>query len=223
MDMKNSYILAGAIVLIIAVIFIFSGKKTEAPIEETVVNEENSEFVAGNYQINTEESFIYWQGEFITGAKESGNVKLESGSLVVEGSTIVGGEFVIDMNTITSEPQIERLVNHLKSDDFFSVSTYPTSKFVLKTFEPTITDADSAGRYVVAGDLTIKGITKPISLVATVTEEEGSLRAVASFAINRTEWDIRYNSSSFFSNLGDRVIRDSVMMGLDLKAEKVIQ
>lgn len=221
--MKNSYILAGAIVLIIAIIFIFSGKKTEAPIEEMVVNEENSEFVAGNYQINTEESFIYWQGEFITGAKESGSVKLASGSLVVEGSTIVGGEFVIDMDTITSEPQIERLVNHLKSDDFFSVSTYPTSKFVLKTFEPTITDADSAGRYVVAGDLTIKGITKPISLVATVTEENGVLRAVASFAINRAEWDIRYNSASFFSNLGDRVIRDSVMMGLDLKAEKVIQ
>lgn len=221
--MKNSYILAGAIVLIIAIIFIFSGKKTEAPIEEMAVNEENSEFVAGNYQINTEESFIYWQGEFITGAKESGSVKLASGSLVVEGSTIVGGEFVIDMDTITSEPQIERLVNHLKSDDFFSVSTYPTSKFVLKTFEPTITDADSAGRYVVAGDLTIKGITKPISLVATVTEENGVLRAVASFAINRAEWDIRYNSASFFSNLGDRVIRDSVMMGLDLKAEKVIQ
>jgi polyisoprenoid-binding protein YceI len=71
--------------------------------------------------------------------------------------------------------------------------------------------------------MTIRGITLPISIVATVKEEGDSLIAKASFALNRADWEIKYNSASFFSNLGDRIIRDAIVIGLDLKAQKVIE
>lgn len=224
MSMKNSYLIAGAIVIVIALFFVFSGRKSEAPVEESVVTEEAiTVLIAGDYRLNTEESFVSWEGEYLTGLKEQGTVKLQSGNLTVSDGSIVGGEFVVDLNTITSEPYIERLVNHLKSDDFFGVETYPTAKFVLKTFEPTTGDGSSLGRYVIAGDMTIRDITLPISIIATVTEEDDTLIAKSSFALNRADWEIKYNSASFFSNLGDRVIRDAIVIGLDLKAQKVIE
>jgi polyisoprenoid-binding protein YceI len=127
----------------------------------------------------------------------------------------------MDMNTIKNNLGIQKLDEHLKNDDFFSVSKYPESSFVIKTITPSSVDGAKVGRYIISGNLTIKGIEKPISFPATIIAiGDDSIKAESSFAINRAEWDIKYNSQSFFSGLGDKVIRDAVEITLDLLATK---
>lgn len=226
--MKNTYLAIGVILLIVIAGFMFKSNKTEAPLKNEEVTKENSlagrvALSDGDYTLDVASSKILWEGEKITGSKEKGLVLLESGNLKIENGIPVSGEFTIDMNTIKSDPEIEMLIKHLKSDDFFSVDKYPTAKFVLKTVTPSSEAGAKEGRYILGGDLTVKGITKPISFTANIKSDGDSLSATASFALNRTEWDIKYGSSSFFGNLGDKAIKDAIMLGLDLKAQKVIE
>lgn len=219
--MNNSYIIAAIIVVVAIVSFIFA-KKSEAPLEQVDQTEDKPALLQGEYKINPEASYIGWKGEFVTGFSEVGKAKLTEGRAKISDNA-VSGEFIIDMNSITSEPVKERLITHLKSDDFFSVSKFPTAKFELKSIAPSSEEGMKEGRYVVGGNLTIKGITKPISFIATINEQNATLSIKATFAINRADWEVKYGSATFFSDLGDRVIRDAVEITLDLKATKVIQ
>lgn len=226
---KKPYYIAGAIVLVALLGFVFAGRKTEAPIhndsENTMAGESAGSvlYADGAYDLDASSSSIGWEGEYLSGLTEKGTVALKSGNLKIENGMITSGEFTIDMNTIESVPHKDLLVNHLKSDEFFGVSTYPTATFVFKKMEPTSQQGAKEGRYVVAGNLTIRGITKPISFLATLKQEGNALTASSSFAINRADWEVKYNSPTFFSNLGDGLIRDAITINLDLKADKVIQ
>lgn len=221
--MNKSYIVAAVIVLVAIVALVINGKKSEAPINTTNQNASGTPVTLGSYKLDTEKSVLAWRGEFVTGFAEEGTLKLQTGEMNLMADGRASGEFVIDMNTLESIPHKDMLVNHLRSADFFEVATYPTSTFVLKTMEPTSEDGAKDGRFVLGGDLTIKGKTLPISFIATLTEDTDSLSAVATFAINRADWEVKYNSSKFFSGLGDKVIRDAVQITLDLKGVKVIQ
>lgn len=227
--MNNSYWIVGTIVLVAILGFIFIGKKTEAPLNNTEAGKEtggiagNPNFSDGKYILDTENSKLLWEGEYLTGLKENGTVMLKSGEFEVVNGMITNGEFRVDMNTIESVPHKDKLVAHLKNDDFFSVETYPESVFVFKQMIPASEQGALEGRFVIAGDLTVKGKTVPISFGATLSGSENNMSATANFAINRADWEIKYNSSTFFSDLGDKIIRDAVSIGLDLKAQKVIQ
>lgn len=229
--MKNTYIIAGVIVVIGIAAFAFS-RETKAPVEENVLNQENAmtEGVAissidkGTYELNKEESVVTWYGEKVVGGGHSGTIKISSGNFVLAENGAASGEFTIDMNTIESDENIDNLEKHLRSDDFFAVTTHPTGKFVLKNVVPSSEAGAVEGRYIFSGDLTLKGITKPVSFTATLTSDEaGNVYAKGSFAINRADWEVKFGSASFFSDLGDKVIRDAVNIGLDLKGKKVIQ
>lgn len=102
------------------------------------------------------------------------------------------------------------LENHLKSDDFFSVATYPTATVALK----------NVVNGVVTADVTIKDITKTISFPAIITETSTALSATATLSIDRTLWDVRYGSGTFFDNLGDNIIGDKVELVLTLSATR---
>ena len=65
----------------------------------------------------------------------------------------------------------------------------------------------------VTADVTIKGITKSITFVAEV--DKGS--ASANIVIDRTDFDVRYGSGSFFDNLGDKTIYDDFELVVSLK------
>lgn len=226
-NMKNSYIATGVIVLVAVLGFILAGKKTEAPIQVSENNTENEKPVAlvdGSYRLDVSSSVIYWEGEKLIGSKEKGVIKLQSGEFTVVNSLINSGRFVIDMNTIDSSPHVDRLVEHLKSEDFFAVNSHPTATFVLKKMIPSSEEGIKMGRYVLAGDLTVKDITLPVSFTVNIkADDKNNLSSTASFAINRADWNIRFGSPTFFKNLGDNTIRDAVIIGLDLKAERVIQ
>ncbi|MFC0878573.1 YceI family protein [Saccharicrinis sp. FJH2] len=163
---------------------------------------------------NTKKSEITWVGKKV-GGQHNGTVGLKSGSIEVKNNVISGGEFVVDMSTIKnldleSEEYNQKLVNHLKSDDFFGVAKHPEAKLVIKGKSPL-----KNGKATVKGDLTIKGITHPVTF--DVTKEENTY--AANINIDRAKYDVRYGSGSFFDNLGDKVIDDIFVLGVTLVVE----
>ncbi|MCO4794602.1 MAG: YceI family protein [Bacteriovoracaceae bacterium] len=170
------------------------------------------------YEILTKKSNLKWTGKKVTG-KHFGSVELTNGKLEFEGDDLKGGQFEIDMTSIkvediTNKEWNTKLENHLKNDDFFSVTKHKTAKVVIKDVI-----FGKGGVYNVTADLTIKGITKPVLFDATVTKKKGMITANAKIVFNRTLWDVKYKSGKFFKDLGDKLIYDDVEIEVKLVAK----
>ncbi len=188
----------GVLSIAFAMVFAFVGTATE-PID------------GEKKEINTEASTITWKAYKVTGS-HTGTVDLQSGALIFDGDKLSGGEFVVDMPTLVStdlEGEYKgKLEGHLKSDDFFGVATHPTARLVF-----TAVKASGKNSYDVTGDLTIKGITKPVTFDVSVY---GS-KATATLKVDRANYDVKYGSGSFFENLGDKTIYDEFDLVVDLE------
>ena len=162
-------------------------------------------------EVNAEKSSVSWKAYKVTGS-HYGTVALKSGALMFDGEKLTGGEFTVDMTSInTTDLEGEsknELDGHLKSADFFGVEKHPTSTLVF-----TEVSASGKNSYQVTGDLTIKGITKPVTFDVSVY---GS-KATATLKVDRAEYDVRYGSGSFFDNLGDKTIYDEFDLVVDLE------
>jgi polyisoprenoid-binding protein YceI len=166
---------------------------------------------AQTMEVDTKKSSIGWHGSKI-GGEHDGFIQLQSGSFEMEGDQIVAGNFVVDMATITNtdlkdEGRNQRLVGHLKSDDFFGVETYPTA-----TFKVVQSSEFTNGKATLTGDITIKDKTERISFDVMKTGKEYS----ATVELDRSKFDVRYGSKSFFDNLGDNVIHDIFTLRIKL-------
>lgn len=177
----------------------------------------------GSYKVDTEKSFIKWTGKKITGSSHFGKLKLASGTVdVSEAQIAAGSAFSVDMKTITVEDipadnaKNGKLKGHLENSDFFNITEFPTTTFKVTQ----VAKGEKEGMINVTGDLTIKGITNSISFPAHIMNHDGTLHAMADIVFNRAKFDIKYKSSSFFSDLGDKAIEDDVALELHLYAQK---
>lgn len=166
------------------------------------------------YTIDTDESVVEWKGEKVVGNGHTGTIQFAEGSLNLKGDKLVGGTFVADMNSINEES--ERLVGHLKSDDFFSVEKYPTAELTI-----TKVGKGKSGAAEVTADLTIKGKTETVTFPALLKIDGDNLLATAELTFDRSKFDVRYGSNSFFDNLGDKAIKNEIVISVKLKASKV--
>lgn len=162
-------------------------------------------------EVNPETSIVKWTGKKI-GGSHHGEIEVKSGYLEFNNEQITAGEILIDMNSITnkdleSEEYNQKLVGHLKSDDFFGVEKYPTSSFVV-TKATKFTD----GKASVTGKLTIKGKTEELTF--NVVKSGESYNALVE--VDRSKFDVRYGSNSFFDNLGDKAINDIFTLDITL-------
>lgn len=170
------------------------------------------------FKVDTSASIAKWEGKKIGGGHH-GELKVKGGELTVAKGALTGGQVEIDMSSIkdvdlTDAEYNTKLVNHLKSDDFFSVEKHPVSTFKITKVE------NKGGKNMVTGDLTIKGITHPNTFPADVKLDKGQLKAKGTMTVDRTLYDIRFRSAKFFENLGDKVIRDQFTVSFDLAASK---
>lgn len=149
--------------------------------------------------IDLEKSVFTWTGTKVTG-KHFGKVKLKAASIDEKNGHINGGEFVIDMNSISCDDLqgewMDKLIGHLKNDDFFGVDKHPTATLKIKH--------GMNGK--LEGDLTIKGVTSAVSLDY---KNEGNIYS-GTMKFDRTKFGIQYGSGSFFKGLGDKMIHDEV-------------
>ncbi len=170
----------------------------------------------GDGTVDVEKSTITWVGKKVTG-KHDGTIKLKEGELKMEDGHLTGGSFVIDMtsmenNDMAGKDGAVKLMGHLKSADFFNVEEHPTASFMITD----VVHRGTEGSYKVVGDLTIKGITKPIKFNTQINEEGGMKVATADIVVDRSEYDVRYGSGSFFDNLGDKTIYDEFELQVKL-------
>lgn len=170
------------------------------------------------YNVDVNKSSVTWIGRKVTG-EHAGGIKIASGKLITEGKNLKSGNFDLDMTSISctdlTGEYMDKLVGHLKADDFFGVEKFPTSKFEITSVKPlTKTTAN------ITGNLTIKGITSSITFPASTTFKGNTLLAEAKkVLIDRTKFDIRYGSKSFF-NLGDKAIDNDFELNIMLVANK---
>ena len=161
--------------------------------------------------INTTTSTIEWVGKKVTG-QHNGTVNFKDGALVFKGKKLKGGIFTVDMTSLTatdlSGEYQGKLNGHLKADDFFGTDKFPTAKLVFKKIGTISTNV-----YRVTADLTIKGITKPVTFDITVNGNT----ATTAFNVDRTKYGIKYNSKSFFESIGDKAIYDEFELKVALK------
>ncbi len=159
---------------------------------------------------DTEKTNLLWLGEKVTG-EHHGTIKLKSGWLNWQDNKVVSGEFLIDMASLKDAESSEKLEGHLKSDDFFGVTKFPTAKLVITGSTPF-----EKGSGVVKGTLTIKDMTNPIEFKSTMQKKDDGVWFYANIIIDRTKYNVRYGSGSFFDNLGDKTIFDDFKLKVNL-------
>ncbi|MCY1720559.1 YceI family protein [Prolixibacteraceae bacterium Z1-6] len=168
-----------------------------------------------SFDVDTKASKVYWTGKKVTG-EHTGYLAVKSGTVLVEGGKVLNADVNLDLSTIectdlTGEWK-DKLVGHLKSDDFFSVEKHPNATFKITAVK------DAGDKNTVVGDLTIKGITHEISFPADVKVAGETLTAIGTASIDRTKWNIKYNSGKFFDSLGDKMIYDEFEIKFELTA-----
>ena len=147
-------------------------------------------------------STVKWLAKKVTGSHE-GNVAISDAHLHFEDDILTGGNIKIDMSSINctdldGEPK-EQLEAHLLSDDFFGVKLYPTAELEIMKAEKV-----SADKYKIKGIIEIKGVKQDIVFNAIVNDGI----AKAKLVIDRSKFNVKYGSGTFFDNLGDRMIYD---------------
>ncbi len=198
--MRNAQILRTALVAL-AVVTLLSFT-TPAPVK---------------FKVDPKASTLVWTGKKVTG-QHTGNVNITSGEITTEGKLVKQGTFEIDLTSLTvtdikDEGSNAKLVGHLKNEDFFNVAKFPKSTFEVSSVTPKTGD-----EYLVKGKLTIKGITNDVEFPATIKNDGKKLTATAKIIVDRTKYDIRYGSSSFFDNLGNKAISNEFELDLNLVA-----
>jgi polyisoprenoid-binding protein YceI len=169
---------------------------------------------AQSYTVEPSKSVLKWSGKKI-GKEHFGNINLKEGKFEVKNNKVASGKFIIDMTSITDEDMqgewADKLVGHLKSDDFFGTANYPEAILVLKESTKLVN-----GKAKVKADLTIKGTTHPVEFEATQTGNEFN----ASVTFDRSLYNVRYGSGKFFDDLGDKAIYDDITIEVKLIATK---
>ncbi len=162
-------------------------------------------------KINTTTSKVTWKGYKVTGS-HNGTIAIKSGTLSFDDNKLSRGAITIDMTTINttdlSGDYKNKLDGHLKSDDFFGVEKYNTATLIFSKVKATGKNA-----YNVKGNLTIKGITKTVNFIISIYGN----KATASLKVDRTKFNVKYGSTSFFDNLKDKAIYDEFDLVADIE------
>mgnify|MGYP001293632241 FL=1 len=176
-------------------------------------------FHTNKVNANKNNSTVIWTGSKPTGS-HTGNVSIKSGYLTFDHGRLVGGNFTIDMTSITctdieKESKNKYFVDHLKDEDFFDVTEFPEANLNIKKVKRL-----NAQEYEMSGEMTIKGITNDLTFTSEVKLTGNSYVAIAKIIIDRTKYGVEYKSANVFKNLGDKFIYDEIEFDIFLVSEK---
>ncbi len=188
--------------------------KNNAPANSLSLHVGNEKYLV----VDTKESVVTWKGSMLIGANShTGYVYISRGELMIENGQLVGGTVEVDMSTIEDEAHgsDNNLINHLKDPDFFDVKKFPVSTIVI-----TRVTTENGENVEITGNLTIKGITHPVTFPAKMEVKDGIVKANGKLTIDRTKWDVRYKSGKFYALLADQTMSDSIEFDIKIVAKK---
>ncbi len=204
------------------------GDKAEVS-KAKVVEKEELTTTNDTYTLKLESSSIAWIGTKPAG-QHNGSVSFKSGEFKFSAGKLTGGKFVTDMPTIEvldlkkGEEMHTKLVNHLRSADFFDIDSFPTGAFEITSAEEIANPVEKEGlklTHKITGNLTLKNITKSITFDAQVDVKDNMVTAkTGNIVVDRTEWGIKYKSKKFSSELKDKFINDEFSFSITLEATK---
>ncbi len=202
-----------------------TGEAVEAGEAEEVATPEET---SATYAVSTEGDEIHWVGfKTYSDRVHNGTIQVSEGEFITENGEIVGGTFIIDMNSIYNEDVPEegdynkaKLHGHLKSADFFDVENHPTATFTITDMAPA-ENAENGATHMVSGNLKMRGVEKNITVPAkvNVTEEMISFET-PEFTIDRTQWNVEALSTSIEGLAKEQLVDDNIKLKIDLKASK---
>jgi polyisoprenoid-binding protein YceI len=175
------------------------------------------------YHIDQSKSKLNWTGYYLFSFGEHfGSIDIQEGSLTTKDGQLTGGKVTINMKSIdTLDKGFEGkddLAEHLKGSDFFDSEKYTTSVLEITGTKPIADAQPNQPNVDITGMLTLKGIRQAITFPAEVNIQDKQLIAKARFKIDRTKWDVKYNSGKYFSDIGDGAISDAIGLSFDITA-----
>lgn len=198
------------------------GEQVEAGDKVEKTDEANAAAQSGTaYTVNTDGSKVNWVGSKLVGDQHTGYLNIKGGELTVKDGNIVDGTFTLDMTSITDtdlapDDGKAKLEGHLKSDDFFSVKAHPEGTFEIVEVKQVGNNPDAT--HQILGNLTLKGITKSVTIPANVMMTENELTAsTPQFTIDRTKWEVMYGAS-VLGLAKDKIINDRIGLSIELQA-----
>lgn len=219
------------IVLLVLSILLFviignkkSSTKDNSLQQENIMETKEGLKGAGVYNFDTNQSEVNWEGRktLLKEWVDTGSISIQSGSITLNNGEITQSKVIMDMNSITAEKTgmgkgEDNLSKHLKSADFFNAEAFPTSEFTLTSLTPT----GEKYTYKAKGEMTIKSTTKTIEFPITVYMENESIFIKGEVVLDRAQFDVRYGSTNFFNDLGDKAINNNFKLELNLVANKI--
>ena len=198
-------------------------KTTDQDQTEKIISQNSgSSFVltSGNYIVEPGSSSVFWECRWLGGNKHDGGINLEKGSVTIKNDNNITGQFVVDMNTIDcfdikNIGTKNKLIGHLKSDAFFDVENQPKASLEIHSSENI-----GNNNFLFNGDFTIKGIKNPIQMKGSVQDIDSGYNADIKLVFDRSKYNIRHRSASFFNDLGDRIISDDVFLKVNIIVTK---
>ena len=176
-------------------------------------------YQSGAYNLLVDSSKVAWLGTELTTKTHFGSLRAQSGNLEIDKDGRVVGNITIDMQSILVEDlkgrSKEVLENHLKSDDFFGTNNFPTATLEFRS----LNRYDNDGGQIFNGNLTIKGISNEVEFSAKLIKQTPLLHAVGKLVFDRSKYNVRFRSGSFFDDLGDKLILDDIEVDISLIAK----
>ena len=200
----------------ILILFIVSCEKSSKKKINTSLPKPTLSLSSGDYVMDNDNSSIKWTGRELSTKSHYGSLQMKNGSLTVNTDGNINGIIKIDMTTIDCEDLQGRskasLERHLRSDDFFSVESHPIATLTFKS-EGGI---GAGNKLAFNGDLEIKGISHPISFESELKSVDPKVSALVDMTFDRSKYDVKFRSGTFFENLGDKLILDDIDLEVSL-------
>ena len=185
---------------------------------QTVQSTQTALPTAGTWALDTTHTDVSFTARHLMVTKVRGRFPLVSGSVTIAENPLESSvEAVLDVAGVNSGEAGRD--EHLRNADFFEVEKYPTI-----TFRSTKVEEAGHGEYKVTGDLTIKDVTRPVTLeleyLGTIASPWGDQRAgfSASAEVSRKDWGLTFNMAL---EGGGVMVGDKIK--LNIEAEAILQ
>ncbi len=187
------------------------------PVTDTIPKEVAPQIIVDTFKVETEASEVKWTGAKAVGKSHNGFIRIKEGWIGLSEGKLINGDIVVDMTAIVNldlkdEKSKAKLVDHLKSKDFFVVDSFPTAHFVI------VSATDST----VTGDLTIKNKTNSVTFPYSM-KMMGKVDMIVQskkFSVDRTKWGVTYNAATVASVAKENIISDLMELEVSLTATK---